>query len=386
VHNLLRISLLILVIALSKPASGYICKFYKFEEIINLSYTYDIYLTYEGGKPVFYVNEPKDFIVKKTYVYASDSLTSLVRSLGFRVSNTDYDLVVTDSDISTDKKAIIFIKRNTSQEKEIIWFKDPLKLEKSKVRAFCNLSKHGDVIAKYTDGGIAVVKVGNKIYVGFEPNRNTLANLIMIQITERFEPEVPLVHVIVVGMIALLVLYSVVKDFLLKILSKFFGFLSALIICIGGFINIYDRDAVLLNDLRRSIYEYILENPGVHLREIQRRFNISLSSATWHLKMLEKAGLIRSTKFRNKLVYYPTGMKKEDLLLMLTLDNEIAKNIVDYIADVGEAHLRKIAKYLNLNVETVRYHLKKLERAGVLISKEVGNRIVYTLNPEIITR
>jgi predicted transcriptional regulator len=242
------------------------------------------------------------------------------------------------------------------------------------------------VIAKYTDGGIAVVKVGNKIYVGFEPSRTTLANLMMIQIAEKVKPEIPIVQVIVVGMVALLMLYSIIKELLFKILSKLFDFLSVLVVGVGGFINLHDKDAVLLNDLRRRIYEYILENPGVHLREIQRRFDVSLSSVTWHLKMLEKAGLIKSTKFRNKLVYFPTGMNKEDLLLMLTLDNDVAKSIVGYIAKVGEAHLRKIAKDLNLNVETVRYHLKRLERAGVLISREIDNKIVYTLNPEIFVK
>jgi len=358
----------------------------KFEEIIDLSYTHDIYLTYENGRPVFYINEPKEFRIKKTYVYANNDLIPLVKSLGFKVSNTSYNIIVTNSDISTDKKAIIFLKCGQSQEKEVIWLEDPLKLGKSKVYAFCNLSKQGTVIAKYTDGGIAVVKVDNKIYVGFKPSRTTLANLMMIQIVEDVKPEISIVQVVIVGVVTLLMLYSIIKEIIFKILSKLFDFLSVLVVGVGGFINLHDKDGVLLNDLRRKIYEYILENPGVHLREIQRRFNVSLSSVTWHLKMLEKAGLIKSAKFRNKLVYYPTGMNKEDLLLMLTLNNKIARSIVEYIAKVGETHLRKIAKDLDLNVETVRYHLKRLERGGVLISKEIDNKIVYTLNPEIFAK
>jgi predicted transcriptional regulator len=233
---------------------------------------------------------------------------------------------------------------------------------------------------------VAVVRVGNKIYVGFEPSRSTLANLIMMQIVEKVIPKITVVQAVAIGVTTALVVYVTLKNALLKILSRIFDLISFLVICIGGYLNLQDKDVVLLNDLRRNIYNYILENPGVHLREIRRKFDISLSTAMWHLKILEKAGLIKSEKFGNKLIYYPTGMNKEDLLIMLTLNNETAKRIINYIAKVGEAHIRKIVNDLAMNIETVRYHLRRLERAGVLLSKEIGNKIVYTLNPELFVR
>jgi predicted transcriptional regulator len=100
--------------------------------------------------------------------------------------------------------------------------------------------------------------------------------------------------------------------------------------------------------------------------------------------MLEKAGLIKSSKIGNKLVYYPSDFNAEDLVLMVTLKNNTAKRIVDYLARIGRAHLRKIAGDLDISVETVRYNLKKLERAGVVLSEEEGNRIVYYINPAMV--
>lgn len=43
---------------------------------------------------------------------------------------------------------------------------------------------------------------------------------------------------------------------------------------------------ILLNDTRRMIYEFVLDNPGTHLREIIRELKISISTATWHLRMV----------------------------------------------------------------------------------------------------
>lgn len=74
----------------------------------------------------------------------------------------------------------------------------------------------------------------------------------------------------------------------------------------------------------------------------------------------------------------------KELILMLTLNDDKAKSIVEYLFEEGKAHLRKIARDLNMNVEKVRYHITRLERAGVVKSYEDGNKIVYSINPDFI--
>ena len=355
---------------------------YTFNKIINLSYNHEIYLTYENGTPTFYIDTPKDFKLKKVYVYADGGIADIVRSLGFKLRNSirDCDIVVSTHDVQTKKTAIIFLKGEKGVVKNVIWITDPLKLKKTSVIAYCNVLNRGKVIAKYADGGNAVVKVGNKIYVGFKPSRATLANIITSQILEKVVRN-PVEIVVLTFAFTATIIYAF-REALLKLISKLVGVLGTIVAV--GYINLRNKEAVLLNNLRREIYNYVLENPGVHLREICRTFDISMSTATWHLKILEKAGFIKSERFKNKIVYYPAGMVKEELVLMLTLNDDKAKSIVRYLLDVGKAHLRKIARDLNLNVETARYHVKKLERAGVIQSSEEKNRIVYSVNEETL--
>lgn len=155
---------------------------------------------------------------------------------------------------------------------------------RTEVIAYRNLSINGEVLAVYDDGGKAAVKVGNKIYVGFLPNKASLANILMYLIVEKVKPNP-------VGVLAVSVAFAVALIYAFKEaisnLLKFIEILSVLVVVIGGYLT-YDKDVVLQNDTRRKIYNYILENPGAHLK-ICRELNVSVSTATWHLKILEKA-------------------------------------------------------------------------------------------------
>jgi len=282
-------------------------------------------------------------------------------------------LILTDRKV--DGKAVIFggdVRRE--RVTKVVWIKNPLNIPPTDVNAKYDIERDGEVIAVYEDGGIAVLRVGEKVYVGFEPTRPTLANILFLQSVRNVEDG----HVIVIIVLSSLCLLVFLR--FEKLIYKLAGFLSLILL---AYIR-YDRDYILLNDTRRMIYEFVLDNPGTHLREIIRELKISISTATWHLRVLERAGLLRSKKVGNKLVYYPVGAEKDNLIIVATLNNDKARSIVEYLLNEGNAHARKIAKDLDMNVETVRYHLRKLENMNVVLCKEEGNRIVYSINPEFI--
>ncbi|WP_236953668.1 winged helix-turn-helix transcriptional regulator [Methanocaldococcus bathoardescens] len=145
--------------------------------------------------------------------------------------------------------------------------------------------------------------------------------------------------------------------------------------------KLYDEEKVLLNDTRKEIYKYISDNPGTYLREISKNLNKPVSTITWHLRILEKANLIKSKKFGNRIIYYPSNVDLKELPLLFL--NETQKRIFEYLLK-SPAHLRKIAKDLNLNVETVRYNLRKLETLGIVKHKEEKNKVIYYVDESIL--
>jgi len=49
---------------------------------------------------------------------------------------------------------------------------------------------------------------------------------------------------------------------------------------------------ILELELRRNIYDFILKNPGFHLRGLSRKLKIPKSTLLHHLKILKKRELI----------------------------------------------------------------------------------------------
>jgi len=64
-------------------------------------------------------------------------------------------------------------------------------------------------------------------------------------------------------------------------------------------------DETLDNANRRRLYEYICVHPGMHISALKRRMKCSMTTVTYHLRVLEKAGLVRFEKRGNFQFYYP---------------------------------------------------------------------------------
>jgi predicted transcriptional regulator len=53
------------------------------------------------------------------------------------------------------------------------------------------------------------------------------------------------------------------------------------------------------------------------------------------------------------------------------------KQIFKYVSDNPGSHLRKIAKQLDINLSTLRYHIDRLEREGLVVSQRQNNLKFY---------
>lgn len=348
------------------------------ENITKMSYDHILFLEYDTyNNPVVYIRELKSYYIKSVKVCTIGINESLLKSMNFKVNKTNYDVLISNERIETSKSAIFFTPISGSTEINetnslIYWNNDPLNYKTSEVVAKYKLPNKGRVIATYDSGAPACIMLNNKIYCGFEPNREVLYNLLYIFMINKF-PSNMLFALLILSIISGLSMSSQkFRDFIIKL---------GVFIVIGR-ISIDDEEKVLLNDTRREIYNCIIDNPGIHLRELAKNLNKGISTITWHLRILEKADLIRNRKIGNKIIYYPKGMDISDLPL-LYLNNKTSQNIFEYILH-HPAHLRKIAEDLDMPVETVRYNLKKMEEMNIINRKEDGNKIIYYINHKYV--
>ncbi len=127
---------------------------------------------------------------------------------------------------------------------------------------------------------------------------------------------------------------------------------------------------VLDNDARRTIFEHILENPGCHLRATATALDLSTTNVLWHMRKLEAANLVNSRKFEGYKVFYPVAggvESRKKAMANSVLRNDNARQILDYISGNPSAHQREIARAIGVNHGTIRWHLRKMNDAGLVL-------------------
>lgn len=137
---------------------------------------------------------------------------------------------------------------------------------------------------------------------------------------------------------------------------------------------------VLQNDVRQRIYAYLKERVGANLKQVTDDLHLTTTNAIWHLRKLEEAGLIHSKRFNGYKVFYPAegGVEARKLSLGKTaLANGNAQEVFEHVVANPGTHQREIARALGVNHGTVRWHLKKLMHAELIVETRRGKASSY---------
>jgi len=175
------------------------------------------------------------------------------------------------------------------------------------------------------------------------------------------------------------------------------------------------KENILKLETRRTIYDFIMKYPGLHLREISRRTNIPLGSLKYHLNFLNKYGLIAPKSDHRYIRYYvkqTVGKKDKEILNLLRQETPL--RIILMLLTPGPGHIfkdketqkkayYKHATFLKLYSKkelieltnywigsyddfrlykhrtTAGFHLEKLLDADLIEKVKVGKEIKYKL-------
>jgi DNA-binding transcriptional ArsR family regulator len=176
---------------------------------------------------------------------------------------------------------------------------------------------------------------------------------------------------------------------------------------------------ILKLETRKEIYDYILKNPGLHLRELSRNIDISFGSLRHHLNYLEKQGLITTKVDHRYTRYYVTksvGKSEKEILNLLRQETPSRIIILMLTPGPGEifvdkktqekemlkpsAHMKTYSKeelinltrywtgpygkffHLHKHPSTVNFHLKKLLDIGLVEKVKIGRKMKYKIKDE----
>jgi len=144
------------------------------------------------------------------------------------------------------------------------------------------------------------------------------------------------------------------------------------------------REAVLLNENRKKIYDYILDNPGVYFFKIVKKLKLNISVVGWHVNILLKFNYIKKRKINNQEIYYSVSGKDKLIETVHFLRKEKSKKIINYLmVDNDGVTKTRFSRELKMHSNTINNYVDKLEKYGVLMKKKLSNKTIYFLNEEI---
>ena len=136
-------------------------------------------------------------------------------------------------------------------------------------------------------------------------------------------------------------------------------------------------------ETRRITYNYILNNPGLHLREISRDLSIPKTTLKYHLDFLKKQDMIIVRSDKKYLRYYITqrvGNLDKDIMGLIRQD--IPRKIILFLFLYPGNSRTDLSGDLDKSPTTISYHLKKLEKKDVVLKYKHGRKTVYKLKDQ----
>lgn len=140
------------------------------------------------------------------------------------------------------------------------------------------------------------------------------------------------------------------------------------------------QDNIFELKTRQKIYNFILNYPGLHKRELCRKLNTSYANLIYHLNYLIRRGfIIESYDDRYVRYYVANNVSEADRTILHLLRQELPRKIILYLTYHPDPSLREIANVFNKDPRTIAFHLNKLKKAGILQQIPEGNKIKYRL-------
>ncbi len=136
-------------------------------------------------------------------------------------------------------------------------------------------------------------------------------------------------------------------------------------------------DKTLKLEARKKTFEAIEDNPGLHLRELERKLDIPLGTIRYHLRVLEKRELvIVRTEGKYKRYYAKGDIDRSDKDRLAVLRKELPRTIILFLMEFPDSIHGDLTEALAVAPSTISYHLKRLMDDGIVERKKGKYRVV----------
>jgi predicted transcriptional regulator len=135
-----------------------------------------------------------------------------------------------------------------------------------------------------------------------------------------------------------------------------------------------DERSVFMNNTRHLVFLRVAENPGASIQDIATMLGISHPTAAYHLKILERNGLIVPMRDGNRARYFKRSeaLSQEQQRLVAANRGERTKRILEIVGQQPMIHRKELARLLSVPRTTVNWHVDRLIQMGLLAERRSG--------------
>jgi len=148
-----------------------------------------------------------------------------------------------------------------------------------------------------------------------------------------------------------------------------------------------DRPVEIELETRRRIYDFVVANPGSHLRAIKDELDMPMGQLEYHLHYLEQRGLLDSKEDRYYKRFYPVDMGATDRRLLSAIRQEKPRQIVLIVLQQPGIDHKTLQKEMGIGASSLSFYMKDLIDKEVIDKKREGRRSLYTVkDPDRIVK
>lgn len=143
-----------------------------------------------------------------------------------------------------------------------------------------------------------------------------------------------------------------------------------------------DADSDLLdNEVRSTVFGAITDSPGVYVAAVADETDVPRSTVRYHVRVLERAGLVFGEKIRGKQRYFPSH--DDDPALTAALADDVLADVLRTIARVEPASTSELATELDRAPSTVSHHVSRLAEDGLVERERDGSAVLTRLADDV---
>jgi len=135
------------------------------------------------------------------------------------------------------------------------------------------------------------------------------------------------------------------------------------------------------NSAQLGIYNHILQNPGIHFREICNDLSLPVGVVQYHIERLYNHDLIGDYKDRKYRRFFTKKYTEKEKAILSNMRKETTRNILLSLAESELGH-KELAYRLGITSQALSWHMKNLKEADLILCSNHGTSKDYRLDDD----